>query len=267
MERMTRKYMRMRIRRQEENASAHLISYAVLHRPDDMADLARKIRALRRQRGLTQKEFADQLGTDQSSVSRWESGSMPGFEHLVALAQMAGEEFNDFAFGGQDVYSHYREDVPVIGAVQAGQWVESIEWPADERFMISVPPDPRYPSLKRQGFLVRGTSINRVFPEGTILLCISSILAQRDPSPGEYVVVQKRGRDGLIEVTVKEFQLDDLGAPWLWPRSTDPAHQQPVQLPAPAEGDENDDIHIGGIVVASYRLEGPRSPPPPKNHR
>lgn len=46
---------------------------------------------LREERGLTQKEFADKLGLDQSTVSLWENGkTQPRTKLLVKIARILG---------------------------------------------------------------------------------------------------------------------------------------------------------------------------------
>lgn len=46
-----------------------------------------KIKKLRQTRGITQKDFAEKLGVDRSTVSYWESGAvMPRAELLPRIA-------------------------------------------------------------------------------------------------------------------------------------------------------------------------------------
>jgi transcriptional regulator with XRE-family HTH domain len=59
------------------------------------------VRALRRSRGLTQTELAELLGVTQSTVSRWEKGSIPEIEQLRALADLAGEDIAKWAGAGE----------------------------------------------------------------------------------------------------------------------------------------------------------------------
>lgn len=51
----------------------------------------RRIRRLRERLGLTQGAFADLVGTDQSSVSRWERGeTLPSGPAVKMLAHLEG---------------------------------------------------------------------------------------------------------------------------------------------------------------------------------
>lgn len=80
--------------------------------------LASKIRAVRAARGLNQTELAELLGTTQSTVTRWEKGSMPQGEMLQRLADFAGttvERLLDVEELGAK-----SDDIPVVGFVGAG---------------------------------------------------------------------------------------------------------------------------------------------------
>src|SRR5271155_2750040 len=75
-------------------------------------------------------------------------------------------------------------------------------------------------------------------------------------SAGRLVETPRRGR--LVEITVGELvhhQREVL----LWPRSSDPDHQQPIALPSrhtrpPAKGG-NLSVAVAGIVLASWQPE------------
>lgn len=64
-----------------------------------MADIAQKIKVLRRQKGLNQRAFGELLGVDQATISRWENGGNYTHENLVALAQLAGVTVDEFENG------------------------------------------------------------------------------------------------------------------------------------------------------------------------
>jgi len=54
-----------------------------------MSTLADKIKTLRRQAGLTQKELADTLNLTRSTIANWETGrSVPHVDHLYRISQV-----------------------------------------------------------------------------------------------------------------------------------------------------------------------------------
>lgn len=145
-----------------------------------------------------------------------------------------------------------REPVPIMvtGAVQAGCWQEAAEWSIDDQYPIYPPDDGRYGGVRRIGLEVRGESMNRVYPPGTVLICVSLFDMEIEPV-GRRVIVRMRNRHGLVEQTCKELIRDEDGALWLWPRSTSPEHQTPIRV----VGDEDEGLHIAAVVVGSYRPE------------
>lgn len=59
-----------------------------------------RIRELRKERGMTQKELAETVGVDQSAVAQWEAGkSGPHRNKLSKLAQALGCTVDDLLKG------------------------------------------------------------------------------------------------------------------------------------------------------------------------
>lgn len=59
--------------------------------------MGEKIKAIRKSRGMTQKEVADALGLDQSAVALWELGrTEPSTHNLRRLADILGCSPGDF---------------------------------------------------------------------------------------------------------------------------------------------------------------------------
>ena len=165
--------------------------------------------------------------------------------------------------------------VMVRGAVQAGVWREAIEWDGDEWYSVTVPADDRFPGAERHGFEVRGTSMDKIYREGTVVIAVRFGDIMRHPNPGERVICLRRDPNGEgYEATIKEYQIDDKGRHILWPRSNDPEHQTPFILTSadlPVSQDyeplpkvvhartyrdvSEPDIVISGLVIGSYSTE------------
>jgi len=216
-----------------------------------MPKMPEKIRRMRKARGLTQAEFAEILGVSQSAISKWERGEdEPRPDFLRALAEMAGESMESFAFydtGGSIPLTV----IVVVGSVAAGVWQEATEWVADDRYTLSVPAVSDYMATPLFGLEVKGRSMDKVFPEGAILICAKFFDLNEQPQAGDYVVVHRTARDGTVEATVKEFEVDRDGRAWAWPRSTEPEFQQPLRLDASDGGVE--EVRVVALVVGSYQ--------------
>jgi SOS-response transcriptional repressor LexA len=140
--------------------------------------------------------------------------------------------------------------IMVRGAVQAGVWKESLEWDESDWYTVPMPSeDPRYPGIPLFGLEVRGPSMNKVFPEGTILACVHLIHAPVDVEPGRYVIAEQVNEHGEFESTVKQLRKDADGTYWLWPCSDDPRYQTPLKV----NGGKT--CRITALVVRSSRPE------------
>lgn len=149
--------------------------------------------------------------------------------------------------------------IQVRGAVQAGHWAEAIEWTQDEWEVVRVPRPDGHKSYF--GLVVKGPSMNQVYPEGTILVCVPMMHYDHALAEEDHVIVQRRAESGLVEATVKEIRSDTEGRIWLWPKSSHPEHQAPIELPRPdasiPDAAGADEVQIVAVVVADYRVRKP----------
>lgn len=103
--------------------------------------------------------------------------------------------------------------------------------------------------------------MNQVYPEDTILVCVSLYDYGAELESSDRVIVHRSAPDGSVEATVKELKVDVGGRVWLWPRSDHPSHQQPIPLPKnPSDGMEvlesdGTVIQVVAVVIGSYRPE------------
>ncbi len=167
---------------------------------------------------------------------------------IVLLSTISGGAVSPTALG----------TVKVIGEVQAGVWREALEWPEEDQYVAPVAAEPSYAQFRQFGLRVRGPSMNEIYPDGSIAICVNLIELGRDPKPGQRVVVLRRSNAGAdigFEATIKELRRDDAGDYWLWPRSTDPNFQTPWKLQHEYAHDDNEDIRIVSLVIGSYRPE------------
>ena len=88
------------------------------------------------------------------------------------------------------------------------------------------------------------------YRQGSVVLWVD-FLDYRPPRHEDHVIVYSHHGDGKIEATVKELRVDDDGRRWLWPKSSKPEHQQPIDVERPPEGIES--IEVKGIVIGDYR--------------
>lgn len=220
-----------------------------------MAKIAQKIKELRTLLGLNQAELGKKLGgVPQATISKWERDKQnPDAEHTARLASLAGQDVHEWLgirpIGGGDATPKGKR-IPIVGAVAAGEWREAVAYADEDQEWVEAQLPSSYRNLDIQAFDVTGPSMNRVYPDGT-LVYVASTQSYRAPESGDRVLVVRHNQVGQVEVTLKEYVVDDNGKRWLWPRSYDPMHQAPIDPTEKSDGD----VVISGIVVAALVLE------------
>lgn len=225
-----------------------------------MRTIAKKIKNLRMGLGMTQPEFAKALNTgtrgeepvDQSTISKWETEAQkPSARHMVRLAGLAGVPVEQFV-GLPTTEGMARNTVFVTGEVQAGAWREASEWEQDDWREVSLPMVSEWSNFPMHSRLVVGNSMNRIYPDGSLIYVVTIADLGRMPKSGEHVVVQRVSPDGEYETSLKELVIDEGGLSYLWPRSSDPEHQAPLQFKKSKRGVERVEI-VGLVVLATIQ--------------
>ena len=88
-----------------------------------MHDIARNLKRLRRQRGLTQEELAARLHVTRQAVSNWERNrNLPELEILLSAAELLGVGVDELLYGPRPAEAHgYRRGaVGRLGGAVAG---------------------------------------------------------------------------------------------------------------------------------------------------
>ncbi len=213
-----------------------------------MDNLADKIKALRIKLGLTTGQLASRIGVDQSTVSKYELGKQrPKGEPNQKLAELAGISIGEWLgiepVSAMDVRTKM---VPVVGELCAGDWREAIEWEHDDRYEVPALLDAGLPGYPLQGYIVRGSSMNRYYPDGAVVFAAATISNGLNPVNGDHVIAVRRDRRGMFEASLKEYVVESDGSKWLWPRSSDQEHAAPLKF------DGAEEVTITGIVQASF---------------
>lgn len=138
----------------------------------------------------------------------------------------------------------------VRGRVQAGVWREAYEWPSDERYQVPMPIPERFRHLPTFGLLVGGDSMDEVYPEGAILICVPIDNYPDNLKSGIRVIVQRTRRSGEVEATVKEY-VEDGPRKWLMARSRNPIYRAPIYF----EGPEAESVEVLAVVVGYFKDE------------
>lgn len=224
-----------------------------------------RIKEWRELRGLTMEVLAERMGTTASQVNKLEKGQRELTQSWIFKAAAAlGVHPADIlpaSEPGPDTIPALR--VRFIGDVQAGVFREALEWSEEDQFEVDVPVDNRYRRRPVFGLQVRGDSMNKVFPHGTLVTCVKLMDLGEDfeLDSGRYVVVLRRNENGPdeFEATIKQYEVDAHGMAWLWPRSDNPEFQSPIKALDLSNGrhddfpDGNEGVRIWALVIGFHR--------------
>lgn len=206
-----------------------------------------RIKELRELRGLTQSALGELVDAHWQTIQRIESGKTKlDTEWMERLGAALGVDPLELI-----VKRSPARIVEVRGTVQAGHWEEAWEWEEDDRYQIPVPDDDAFRGFQLYGVETRGPSMDKRYPEGTVVVVTDMIERGEDIQPGRRYVVERERPDGMREATVKMLWQDETGHLWLLPESTDPRFQEPIAL----NGDEGDTVRIVGRVVYAVTRE------------
>ena len=189
------------------------------------------------------------MGISQPRLNMWLLGkNEPNQEHIRKFCELFGVSPNYLMYGEEDT-----QTIPVIGYVQAGLWQEARQWEVSDFKPIYMPTDEKFWGRRVFALQVRGNSMNKIYPEGSCVICVSAedytnIVGNIES--GKKVVVQRKNPiDNTIEATVKEYVKNEFGT-FLMPHSTDPSFT-PIRTDDGSAGE----TQITAVVIGSFRKE------------
>ncbi len=238
------------------NASANASAFCINSAASAffMSDSAKRLKDIREKRGYSSaKGAAEAMGVSVATYVQHESG-VRGYPSTRAerYAKFFRTTPEWLLYGRQTSPAPLGPGLYVKGAVAAGVWRDAEEWPQEEWETFTGRADVIAPNNMRFGLRVEGTSMDLVYPPGTILECIK-YFGDEPIANGRRVIVERHRFGDGVEATVKEYFKDDNDVQWLVPRSSNPAYQTPLRYDDP--GDDIERIEISAIVVAAIIQE------------
>lgn len=143
-------------------------------------------------------------------------------------------------------------ELPIRGEVGAGPWRKVDELPEGPLgYFAEAHRIPGYEQWPQWIERVVGDSYNQRIPDGALVHVVDAIAMGYAPANGDTVVVERRsGQGAFIERSLKQVVQTPFGLE-LWPRSHNPAWDQPIDYREGARG-EDIEVQVVGKVLRAY---------------
>ncbi|MGJ0508901.1 MAG: LexA family protein [Methylocystis sp.] len=214
--------------------------------PDERREILRKFIA---DNELKIARWAKDSGVDKNSIYNFLNGHSNALDPRTYGKLARTAEVPTWRLSGDAPEPPSPTSIWVSGHVEAGSFREAVEWDRSQWYPLDVPVPDRF-RRKAKALEVRGFSMDLEYKPGAVVIWVD-VLDSRPPRDSDHVIVYAQHRDGKTEATVKELRVDEEGRRWLWPRSTKPEHQQPMNVDNPPK--EVNSIEIKGLVIGDYR--------------
>lgn len=202
---------------------------------------------------LSQTKLASRLhargaitNDDRSIVNKMTIDRDVSADEMIAISDETG--FPPFKYPAPTSATSLRT-VKVAGFVQAGHWAETWEWGYDDQYDVAVRGTPQLAGFNLYAAETRGPSMNKRWPEGTVVVFTRVEETGEMPEVGRRYVVQRRRGNDEAEFTVKLLHRDAEGKLWLVPESDDPRHQSALSV-EDGDGSEDEVAIIGRVHFA-----------------
>jgi len=200
-----------------------------------------ELKQIREKLGLTQNALAELVKTSQPQILRLEKSKRKltkEWAERLAPALHTTAEALMFGTGGPI-------GMPVMGIIEAGQFRDiSLLDQSDERPVIAVAKDTRFPHADQYALEVSGDSMDELFPDGCFVTCANWADTGMELRAGLIVHVE-RNIGSLVETTLKEIQGN--GPFTLRPRSSNPKHK-----PISFTGSDGVEVTVRGLVTGKW---------------
>jgi SOS-response transcriptional repressor LexA len=212
--------------------------------------LGDRVRKLRKERGLSQMDLAKAVGMRQQGIQSIEEGKSQRPRKLREIAA-ALRTTEDWLLGETPLNEIPAElfqvgEIPVIGEVAAGLWLEVGTMPEEPLEML-----PFVPALSTKAsyaLRVRGNSVDKIAPDGAYLICADIGTSGAAIENDDLVIVERLQAQGSMrEVTVKRVRLKKDGLVLL-PESTDP-RWTPVEINSHNTSPDDVEVRVIAHVV------------------
>lgn len=142
-----------------------------------------------------------------------------------------------------------KNTIPIIGTVAAGMWQEIEDLLEEPKGYIPLMPGLKHPVECYFVLRVQGDSMNKMFQESSLLVCLDVAKSGVQILNDDIVIVeQRRQQEGIREISAKRAVIKN-GTIELWPESTNPKYRKPLVI---SRADVDDSVHVIARVEGAY---------------
>ena len=200
------------------------------------------IRRIRKELGLSAKEFAARIGTSPPQVTRLEKGQRGLTElWLKRIAKGLDVAVNDLL--GEPALN-------LILVTYVTGRDEGDEVSKADRTSLRLPEDDRFFKAHRYGVLIGENHAGGRFAQGSIVICAALQNINEAMALGTHYHVRREGKDGCLSL-ICELDQDPSGSLCLVPATDNPS----LKTSIPYEGTSNTSVVLAGRVVGAYSKE------------
>ncbi len=201
------------------------------------------IRRIRKERGLTAKEFAARIGTSPPQITRLEKGQRGLTElWLKRIARGLDVAVNDLL--GEPALLNVIPVTYVTGRDEGDEVSKA------DRTSLRLPEDDRFFTALRYGVLIGENHAGGRFAQGSIVICAALQDINEAMALGTHYHVRREGKDGFLSL-ICELDQDPSGKLCLVPATDNPS----LKTSIPYEGTNNTTVVLAGRVVGVYSKE------------
>lgn len=255
----------------------HQTCFVATEDATEMELLGRALAALRRRRGMSQAVAGERLGLTPQGYGKYETGKTPSIFHPDTqrkLTEALGATIHDLHHERdrmamltpaararavlESAQARFASRAPAEGMqirdrVQAGAWLSADDAAQEPLGLYHALPDLRFSFADQWLSQVVGDSVDklRIF-DGDLVQVVDAVAINYQFRTGDIVEVERLRFGGQErELTIKQVEVAG-GVCTLWPRSTNPRWQTPLNPTDGAEGEEIE-VKVRGLVLDCHR--------------
>lgn len=197
--------------------------------------------------GMTPAGLATAIGRDKDYIRDYLVGRKRSLkaDDLVKIQQKIGRHVNQETPFQEIADLSVLPQLPVIGTIRAGAWIETYMLEHEDQGTVPVSIDSRFPHARQYALAVSGDSMDKLAPDGSFAICVDFAESGLRLKAGMIAHVEATEHD-KAESTLKEVGFEG-NEVILIPRSSNPVYRA-----TKLRGHDGVEVRVKGIMLSVY---------------